>query len=202
MSWPTLVGVSLLGLGVGGAITWAGTRPPAEGSPEVRFARDMSAHHAQAVDMSVTLLKRANDRAVRVLAQDVALTQQAQIGQMSGWLMAWNRPLSGLNAPMAGMNREAMGIASVSDVRQLEDLSPAVAESRYLVLMRKHHLGGVAMAKSALNTVRAEPVRAFAQRVVVSQTAEINAIDALLEQRALTPPADTPGTMDEMNHDQ
>ncbi|QLG13496.1 DUF305 domain-containing protein (plasmid) [Deinococcus sp. D7000] len=163
----------------------------------------MSAHHAQAVDMSVTLLKRASDPAVRLLAQDIALTQQAQIGQMSGWLMAWNRPLAGLDAPMAGMNRQAMGLASVSDVQELAHLPPTVAESRYLVLMRKHHLGGVAMAKSALNTVKSKPVRAFAQRVVVSQTAEISAIDALLGQRARTPPASSPNNtdMEDMNHE-
>ena len=52
------------------------------------------------------------------------------------------------------------------------------------------------MAKSALDTLKVEPVRAFAQRVVVSQTAEINAIDALLSQRSLTPPPRSPGDMD------
>lgn len=203
LGWPTLVGLGLLGLGAGSAVIWASARLPAEGSPEVRFARDMSAHHAQAVDMSVTLLKRASDPAVRLLAQDITLTQQAQIGQMSGWLMAWNRPLAGLEPPMAGMNREAMGLASVSDVQALERLPPTVAESWYLVLMRRHHLGGVAMAKSALNTVKSKPVRAFAERVVVSQTSEISAIDALLGQRALTPPATSPDNMDmeDMNHE-
>lgn len=203
LGWPTLVGLALLGLGAGSAVIWANAQPPAEGSPEVRFARDMSAHHAQAVDMSVTLLKRASDPAVRLLAQDITLTQQAQIGQMSGWLMAWDRPLAGLEPPMAGMNREAMGMASVSDVQELGHLAPVVAEGRYLVLMRQHHLGGVAMAKSALNTVKSKPVRAFAQRVVVSQTSEISAIDALLEQRALTPPATSPDNMhmEDMNHE-
>lgn len=199
LGWPVLVGLVLLGLGVGGAVAWASARPPAEGSPEVRFARDMSAHHAQAVDMSVTLLKLSSDPAVRLLAQDITLTQQAQIGQMSGWLMAWNRPLAGLEPPMAGMNREAMGLASVTDVQELEHLPPTVAESRYLVLMRRHHLGGVTMAKAALNTVKSRPVRAFAQRVVVSQTSEIGAIDALLRKRALTPPASS--HMEDMNHE-
>ena len=136
-----MAGALILGLGAGSAVTWASARPPAEHSSEVRFARDMSAHHAQAVDMSVTLLKRASDPGVRILAQDIALTQQAQIGQMSGWLMAWNRPLAGLDSPMAGMNRAAMGLASVSDVRSLENLPPNMAESRYLFLMRQHHLG-------------------------------------------------------------
>ncbi|GBF04596.1 secreted protein [Deinococcus aerius] len=168
-------------LGVGAAVTWP--RPPAEGSSEVSFARDMSAHHAQAVDMSVTLVKRAADPAIRLLAQDILLGQQAQIGQMQGWLMAWGRPLAGREAPMAGMDRARMGLASDGDVRQLRHLPVNTAQTRYLVLMRRHHQGGVAMAKSALTTVKRPEVRAFAERVVAAQTSEIQAIDALLGKR-------------------
>ncbi|WP_322618867.1 DUF305 domain-containing protein [Deinococcus terrestris] len=65
------------------------------------FARDMSAHHAQPVTMSVTLFMRAADPAVKLLAQDLLLSEQAQIRQMRGWLMAWGRPLADREAPMA-----------------------------------------------------------------------------------------------------
>ncbi len=177
---------------------------PGSGSADVQFARDMSAHHAQAVTMSVTLLKRAADPAVKLLAQDITLTQQAQIGQMSGWLMAWGQPLSGLEAPMAGMNREAMGLASPDEVRQLETVPVALAERQYLNLMRDHHRGGVAMAKSALTTVERPEVRAFAERTVVAQTSELRAIDDLLAQRGVAPPAPSPADpqpMEEMNHE-
>ena len=106
LSAPLLLGSGVvLGLNL--------SKVPGETGPDVRFARDMSAHHIQAVEMSVTLLKRARDPAVRLLAQDIALTQQAQIGQMSGWLMAWGRPLAGREAPMAGMDRSEIGRAHV-----------------------------------------------------------------------------------------
>ena len=159
-------------LGVGTAVIWP--RPPAEGSPEVTFARDMSAHHAQAVDMSVTMVKRAADPAVKLLAQDILLTQQAQIGQM--------------------------GLASAEDERELQHLPVNTAETRYLVLMRRHHQGGVAMAKSALKTVKRPEVRAFAERVVAAQTSEIQAIDALLKKRMTgQPPAQAQPEMPEMD---
>lgn len=181
-------------------------RHPAEtnsDSPDARFARDMSAHHAQAVEMSVTMLKRASDPAVKLLAQDVALTQQAQIGQMGGWLMAWNYPVSGQQPPMSGMNREAMGMASIGDVAELEHDPVGMAEGRYLTLMRKHHQGGVNMAKSALKTVQQSPVKAFAERIVASQTSEIRTIDAMLKARNLPIPADLPAgdDMDGMGHE-
>lgn len=178
----------LLGSGVVLGLTMTAT--PGETSPEVRFARDMSAHHTQAVDMSVTLFRRASDREVRLLAQDMLLTQQAQIGQMAGWLMSWGRASSGEEAPMVGMNRVDMGLASPAEVSALDRLPAGLAETRYLALMRRHHLGGVAMAKAALNTVKRPEVRAFVERVIATQTSEISAIDTMLRARmALNAPA-------------
>lgn len=188
-----LLGLTLLGGGL--AIAWP--RPPSEGSPDVTFARDMSAHHAQAVDLSVTMFKRAADPAVKLLAQDILLTQQAQIGQMGGWLMAWGRPLAGREAPMAGMDPAHMGLASAEDMRDVETLPVRTAQTRYLVLMRRHHQGGVTMANSALERVKRPEVRAFAERVVAAQTSEIQAIDALLEKLSAQPQPE----MDGMHHE-
>lgn len=154
--------------------------------------------------MSVTLLKRATDPAITLLAQDIALTQQAQIGQMSGWLMAWGQPIAGLEAPMAGMNRAEMGLATPQAVQRLGSVPVATAERQYLTLMRSHHRGGVAMAKAALKSVKRPEVRAFAERTVVAQTSELRAIDALLAQRGVQPAAPLPADsipMEQMNHD-
>ncbi|MCP2014043.1 uncharacterized protein (DUF305 family) [Deinococcus sp. HSC-46F16] len=157
----------------------------------------MSAHHAQAVDLSVTMFKRAADPAVKLLAQDILLTQQAQIGQMGGWLMAWGRPLASREAPMAGMDPGHMGLASAKDMRDVETLPVRTAQTRYLVLMRRHHQGGVTMANSALERVKRPEVRAFAERVVAAQTSEIQAIDALLEKLSAQPQPE----MDGMHHE-
>ena len=173
---------------LGGTLLFRPSLPPAEGSLDVTFARDMTAHHMQAVNMSVTLLKRAADPKVKLLAQDILLTQQAQVGQMQGWLMAWGRPLAGREAPMAGMNRAHMGMASAQEERDLERLPVRMAETRFLVLMRRHHQGGVAMAKSALTGVKRPEVHAFAQRVVTSQASEIQVIDAMLSERNISSP--------------
>lgn len=192
-------GLAVAALGAGLAITWP--QSPREGSADVTFARDMAAHHLQAVNMSVTLVKRAADPEIRLLAQDILLTQQAQIGQMQGWLMAWGRPLAGRKAPMTGMDRAAMGLASAADEAKLETLNPGDAETRFLVLMRRHHQGGVAMARSALSTARRPEVRAFAQRVVTAQNAEIQAIDGLLMKRLVTPDPEPTHNMDTMDHE-
>ncbi|WP_216329150.1 DUF305 domain-containing protein [Deinococcus aestuarii] len=192
------LGAGLVGAAVvGGALAATWPRLPAEGSADVTFARDMSAHHAQAVEMSVTMVKRAADPAVKLLAQDILLTQQAQVGQMQGWLMAWGRPLAGTEAPMAGMNRAHMGLATAQQVQELAYLPVGVAERQYLQVMRRHHQGGVAMAQSALRDVNRPEVRAFAERVITAQTSEIEAIDALLAGRGVRPQTPTTAPKDE-----
>jgi len=197
-----LVGLAgLLAGGLGAALVTApGAGVPAEDSADVRFIRDMGAHHAQAVEMSVVMLKRASDPAVKLLAQDIALTQQGQIGQLSGWLTAWGLPVAGAQPPMRGMDRAEMGMATSADVQELEHMPVRVAEGRYLLLMRRHHLGGVAMAKAALTGARQPLVQAFANRVVASQTAEIRSIDTMLNERNLTPPGPDNIHTEDMNH--
>jgi uncharacterized protein (DUF305 family) len=46
----------------------------------------MMVHHAQAVEMAEIVRDRTENPQTRTLATDIALTQQAQIGQMQGWL--------------------------------------------------------------------------------------------------------------------
>lgn len=85
LRWLSVPVLLAAGTVLGLSLSW----PPGEGSPDVRFARDMSAHHTQAVTMSDMVLRRAQDPAVQLLARDMMLTQEAQADQMSGWLMAW-----------------------------------------------------------------------------------------------------------------
>lgn len=58
--------------------------PPGEDSAATGFARDMRAHHEQGVEMAEIMRDRTDDPALRLLATDIALTQQAQIGRMRG----------------------------------------------------------------------------------------------------------------------
>jgi hypothetical protein len=71
---------------LGGLALWLFflSRMPADGSAEAGFARDMSVHHAQAVEMAELLRDRTQSEEMRTLTADMALTQQGQIGQMEG----------------------------------------------------------------------------------------------------------------------
>ncbi len=102
--WAPVVVVLVAGLlAAGSALGDLLDRPPGEGSVDVGFARDMSEHHAQAVQMAMIEFDRGGDASTRSVAQDIALTQQREIGIMSAWLSGWGRAQSASGAPMRWM---------------------------------------------------------------------------------------------------
>ena len=188
-SWVLLVLGAVLALA--GLALWLAARSPQEGSPAVAFARDMRLHHTQAVDLSMRILERPVSAPVRLLAQDIAVTQGAQTGQMGGWLDIWKLPFAGREAPMAGMDRVAMGMAADADVLSLGTLPAPQAEAKYLQLMLQHHRGGVLMARSGLNS-GVPQVQTLARAIAASQTAEIALIARMLRERGASVPAGLP----------
>ncbi|WP_425144797.1 DUF305 domain-containing protein [Deinococcus sp.] len=187
-----LAALGLLVLALAGWVLWFAARPPQEGSLAVRFARDMRFHHTQAVELSMHLLERPVSAPVRLLAQDIAVSQEAQIGQMGGWLDSWGLPFAGPAAPMQGMNLLAMGMATPQQVRSLDSLSAPQAETEYLQLMIQHHRGGVQMAQDGLKSGVGQ-VRTLARAIVNSQSAEIKLMSEMLRQRGAAVPVGLPG---------
>ena len=182
-AWWVIVPLLLL---AGLAAFWLATsRAPAEGSPEVTFARDMAAHHAQAVEMALIVRDRSADEELRRFALDIILTQQAQIGQMQGWLAVWGRPLAGSRPDM-----QMPGMATQQQVNELQALPVAAMETSFLQLMIRHHQAGVAMAQAALGQTRRPEVVRLARAIVQGQQSEIAYMEQLLKQRGA--PAPTP----------
>lgn len=162
-------------------------RPPGEGSVEVRFARDMITHHEQAVEMALIIRERAEDETVRVLADDIILTQQNQAGRMAGWLEVWGRPFASEEAPMSG-HAAAMGMAPQSEVNALRTLPVAEAETRFLQLMITHHEGGVIMAQDVLDAGARPEVERLAEAMIRGQRQENELMRSLLAARGAEAP--------------
>ena len=72
-------------------------------------ARDMSVHHAQAVEMAEIVRDKTQSEEVRLMAADMALTQQGQIGRMQGWLDTWNLPATGAEPALTWMGHPTEG---------------------------------------------------------------------------------------------
>ncbi|WP_441246722.1 DUF305 domain-containing protein [Kitasatospora sp. McL0602] len=202
--WPAALAAAVaLGLGVpalvasGSSASGTTASAPANGSPEAGFARDMAAHHQQAIDMSFIVRDRTQNDEVRRLAFDIINTQANQRGMMMGWLDQWGLPQSSGDQPMAWMNMghayEAHdgslmpGMATNADLTKLRGLSGHDAEVFYLQLMVRHHTGGVEMAQGYVD-ISANPVeKRLAQTMVNGQRSEIDLITQMLHDRGAQP---------------
>lgn len=194
-SVPVLLALLAVLAGVVAAGLYLAPQSPGEGSVDVGFARDMSAHHQQAVAMAETIRDRTADPELRVLAADVALTQQAQIGRMSAWLDQWAVPQTSQGPRMAWMGMPTTGrmpgMAGPDELAALSTLPVAQAEASFLRMMVAHHAGGVTMAQAGAALAREPQVRALAEGIAAAQTAEIQYLQSLLAARG-QPPATVP----------
>ena len=192
-----------------GFVVAPGQATPGDNSVAAGLARDMTDHHAQAVDMATIIQGRTHDPAIRFLATDIALTQANQMGQMQGWLNDWNLSIGRSGAPMQWMKpaRDGMsmgaggspvvpvsmmvlqpdglmpGMATQAQVNQLRTLPVQQADVLFLRLMISHHRGGVTMAQVALAETKERVVVNLCRTIVTSQNAEIVQMSQLLKER-------------------
>lgn len=179
---------------------------PGNDSVEAGFARDMSTHHAQAVAMAEAIRDRTADPELKLLATDIALGQQNQIGRMTGWLDEWSLSVGSTNVPMAwmnaGMDDHEMagmdmshldpetglmpGMATRPQVTALSTLAIDEAEISFLQLMIVHHAAGVEMAEIAESLTDHPSVVRLATSIVNSQQAEITVMQDMLAKRGVT----------------
>ena len=168
----------------------AGIGAPSDSSPEAGFARDMMVHHAQAVEMAEIVRDKTGSEEIRTLAADIALTQQAQIGQMQGWLQVWDLPPTGIEPAMSWMGEphegRMPGMASPEEINDLQQASPEEAEALFLQLMVPHHEAAVPMAQAVLEETDRKEVERLAGSIVASQQAEIELMRGLLQRRGVT----------------
>ena len=172
------------------------SRPPGDDSAEAGFARDMMVHHAQAVEMAGILRDKDVSPEMETLAEDIALTQQAQIGQMQGWLAVWGLPMTGPEPAMSWMGHPTRGrmpgMASPEEIEALQKASSEEAEKRFLRLMIPHHQAAIPMAETALEETDRPEVRQLAGAIAASQRNEIEVMRNMLEERGAEPAEGSP----------
>ncbi|CAM4127834.1 DUF305 domain-containing protein [Nocardiopsis rhodophaea] len=167
---------------------------PLDNSADAGFLRDMSVHHSQAVDMSLLILEKSDDPQLSILAQDIARTQQAQIGRMRGWLVQWGLNIRGVQPPMAWMaGHGSHGADEAPDtmpgwvpdeqMEKLEEAEGTEAEILFLRLMIDHHKGGIDMAKTAVAAADQKIVTDFAAGMAKAQQSEIELMEDMLADR-------------------
>lgn len=205
-AWKEPVVFLCLAVIVLGAL-WSGIllapNPPGEGSAEVGFARDMSVHHAQAVEMAELVRDRTVEPDIRLLASDISLTQQAQRGQMGAWLDLWGVNRTSGEPAMAWMGEPTTdgmpGMATNEELAAMRAARGAEADRLFLRAMIPHHRGGALMAEAVLDRTDQPEVGRLAEAMATSQRSEIEVMEDMLASRGDT--SATPAvTMDMGGH--
>jgi len=177
--------VSLSAAGVALALLFA-SQPPGNDSAEAGFARDMIVHHAQAVQMAKIIRDKTKSDSMRLLALDISLTQQGQIGIMQGWLQVWGLRVTGLKPAMAWMGHPSDGLmpgmATPDELDRLFRLPPDRADVLFLRLMISHHEAAIPMAKAIRKPTDEPEVSQLAMSIIESQRAEIETMKAMVDK--------------------
>jgi len=190
-----LAAVVLLALTYASGVASAGAFTPGENSVEAGFARDMSLHHAQAVEMGMLAYAKATNPEVKNEGYDIALTQQGQIGAMKAWLDKWHVSRAG-EAPMAWMPNGAKeltadgrmpGMATDAELKKLNGLSGRDFDILFCQLMIRHHLGGIHMVDAALKLSDNADIVSLANSIKEGQQREITIFQNLLTQMGAKP---------------
>ena len=164
---------------------------------DVGFMQHMIVHHAQAVEMVALLDARGSDRRVKLLGRRIALSQEAEIAIMRGWLAERGQPeaMPGMDhAAMghgahAGMDHGSMGhgpdpddtpvMAGMLTPRQMRTLAAASGtdfDRLFLAGMIQHHQGAIDMVDALMETPDAAQdtlLSDFTGAVVADQSTEI-----------------------------
>ena len=191
-----LAAVLLIAVGAAGGYLYQNSRLPGDNSADAGFARDMSVHHAQAVEMGMYAFQISKDSEIQILGYDIATTQQYQIGEMNVWLQDWGLSSTPSKGRMSWMtegtkalqsNGLMPGMATTDQLTKLKSLSGKDFDIMFCQLMLRHHLGGVHMAEEALQLVKTKEVKTLAQQIQQSQQLEITTLTAKLKSLGAQP---------------
>ena len=200
-----LVAVFVLGVGTGAALLLSNQAPtedsvetgpqlPGDSSPEAGFARDMMVHHAQAVQMADIVRDKTQSMDIRIMAKTILLNQQAEIGQMRGWLQVWGVSDIETQPHMAWMDHPTTedrmpGMASAEEMGKLQDAasdeSSDQMDTLFLQLMIPHHQAAIPMAEAILERTSRSEVKQLATAIIASQQEEIRQMQESLQSRGM-----------------
>ncbi|MET0822199.1 MAG: DUF305 domain-containing protein, partial [Aeromicrobium sp.] len=112
---------------------------------DIAFARDMIAHHEQAVEMAELVDDADASADVTALAEQIAAAQGPEIERMNDWLDDWDA--GEMSGSMDGGGHDAMpGMMSPADLEALDRATGAAFDQAWLTMMIAHHEGAVEMA--------------------------------------------------------
>jgi uncharacterized protein (DUF305 family) len=162
---------------------------------DIGFARDMTTHHQQAIEMAAYARDNSTNPDVVHLAYDIETNQSIELGEMTGWLDSWGLTRYSAN-PMSWMGGHGMhmgagtlmpGMATSAQLATLMSSKGRSLDLLFLQLMIHHHQGGGPMARYAAQHASKDYVRTLAGHMLANQSTETLQMERLLRQLGGSP---------------
>lgn len=133
------------------------------------FAEAMIPHHQQALEMSALAETNTSNPEILTIASKISSEQGPEIEKMTPWL----------EGKTVDSNMIMDGMISPIQLAALRTAKNATFDELYVQYMIEHHEGAVKMAADAL-AVNDSELTEFANEIIVTQSAEIEELMALL----------------------
>jgi uncharacterized protein (DUF305 family) len=146
-------------------------------SDDVNFAEMMIPHHQQALEMAAMVPTRTTNQDLLVLAQHIAMDQQAEIQTLKGLLTQWREPVPPDNA---GHGMTMTGMVDQATMSQLPLMAGDAFYTLWIKSMIVHHQGAVDMAQTEIARGENPDALRIANIILSSQQREISYMHHLL----------------------
>ncbi len=151
---------------------------------DIQFMQDMIHHHSQAIEMTDWVPGRASSRSVKVIAQRMQRSQEAEIELMERWLEQ-----QGVEPPSDHANHGGKLMPGMLTDEQMERLEAGDGrrfDRLFLRYMTQHHRGALQMVSDLRESgggLQSE-IDKFAREVATDQEIEIQRMQDLLAEVA------------------
>ena len=143
---------------------------------DVDFANSMSIHHEAAIDMSMLQIATGKDSMMIAMAKNIITTQKEGIAQFKKFVM--NSKVT--NSKMD--NSDSQNILADDMKEMMRNLSGkkmmGSIDDDFAMFMILHHSTAIKMAKDELTFGKQKQMKAMAEKIIATQTAEVNKLVA------------------------
>ncbi|MFP5252591.1 MAG: DUF305 domain-containing protein [Actinomycetes bacterium] len=160
---------------------------------DVTFAAGMIEHHAQAIRMAnFTIGREGLDPRIAELAEEIRVSQTAEIDEMAALLRAWGEevPETGFatgdshshdDTMGAGEHADLPGMMSGAELEQLAAARDGAFAERWMTMMIEHHEGALVMIEELQAGGEHEGLRTLAEQMESAQRTEVGDLERWLE---------------------
>lgn len=174
------------------ALLLAGCGDEDHNDADVEFATAMVEHHAQAIQMAnFTIGREGIDPRIAELAEEIRISQTAEIDEMSALLDSWGEdvPETGFgtgdshshdSAMVGGDHGDMPGMMSAAEMQRLADAPDAEFARSWMRMMIEHHEGALAMVEEVVDDGEHAGLRELAEQMEAAQRTEIGDLERWL----------------------